>query len=238
MWLAATSLSCIIISCIGFTLHRYLVVVDHYECYCDQHIACDEQKKVRSFLEQYMTTSKAVSLSTVVSALHDQFPYIESVAVQKLPIKTMMVTIRGGHPSFRINNDKILTRQGLVLAEDFFNVSCLKFLPHINIAACLLEEKTKNGFLMSSLLCIPATFFEHFKITWLTMFEMWLHDKRYPQFHMLCTLDNFSKKTMMHHYKTMRGILQKRGTSSKIPLEWVVDMRFQDQIIVFAKKGG
>ncbi len=81
--------------------------------------------------------------------------------------------------------------------------------------------------------------FSAFEVCWNNEHEVWLHDKQHKKFSLLCNAATIPDQKMVRYGNCIKQSLEQRNLFAQARKhQWVADMRFADQIVVFLDRGG
>ncbi|HEV2600708.1 MAG TPA: hypothetical protein VGT41_00285 [Candidatus Babeliales bacterium] len=191
---------------------------------------------------------KQSSMSTVSSpvaqnyqltaAIKQQFSCVKRVATQLLPSGAMRVVIDAVEPVLCVNDTYLLAAESGCISKDLFIPSCIAQLPTIrcavgsgsDIPVALHQCKQK----FSPALC------NTYDVIWQDEFCIRLQDKQETKFSIICSAQCIPDQTCLLQCEQLKKTVFELSDARKAvrDKQWVADVRFNDQIVVYSEKKG
>lgn len=194
---------------------------------------------VNADITNYIETNKEFSKSRSFADLQTQFPYIKSLKIQRsAPAHTDYETI--AHELLvTINNQQVVTDNGLVFNRELFAPRSVKFL--YNIETVHQHSARVPEAFIDSMHAFMPDIVKAYTVTWIDDKEIVLHDKVQPLFFIKCSAKKLpDKQVLATCTRLMQEILQQLSEKKiqKVQQSLIADIRFDKQIILNGYKGG
>ncbi len=226
------------IGCTQIPLQSYIQNVDNQALFFDYFLAQETQQSITRYFKD-ACQNHTVAMSKICVYMKDAFPYINTIAISLLPNRLMHVEIKVHKPQYMVNNTHVLINNGLLAYKEIFTQQIIHTLHHVSIN---LPEENRQYIPQSAQKCLEHVtpyLFNHYKLFWQDAYFVWLCDKKYPCFAILFHQESVPDTELLHHCNSIKQQLIDRGVfDQKNKKIWIADVRFADQIVVYAKKKG
>lgn len=196
------------------------------------------QQEIREYLE-LDPLFKQMSCAQLIAKLQHQFPCIEHGIILKKTCGTLDITLSCCKPWRRINDNLILSHEGAIISATIFNEHLLAEIPTITLASTPEQNVVENEACTLFLQNLSLDVCKQFDITWISKTKSILQDKQQPQFSIMVHNDQQLTDSLLSICDHIKNDLNSKGffkgTRSG---QWFADVRFKNQIIVYAQKKG
>lgn len=179
--------------------------------------------------EQEKVTVPPALLTTLVQ---ETFPAVKAVQVSTGPGSSLRVQVTPHDPVAVLNDKKILTKAGTL-----FNVTDLQDSLVAHLPTIAITQKDKPLLQVSDSCrrfinrCL-GNLAKDYTVMWYDPTRVELKDKKDAQFTVLATHDTNFSEELLQQYERLKEKVKANGKA-----RWYVDVRFKNQMIVFAQKG-
>jgi hypothetical protein len=200
------------------------------------YLTNETEQLIHAYIHAALAQSPS-SLIHLAQGLKEHFPCIQSVTVAHISPQILDLTITPHIPHYAINADMVSTREGTVVAKSLFPSFYTEQLPTVNLSPSM------NPHLFARYAAyLSPLIFEHYRIHWQDESHAWLTDKDNPQFSILFHGASIPDSGILATCAQIKNNLALRGVwerkKKKALPEWIADVRFKNQIVVFARNGG
>lgn len=227
----ALRVSCITIIAIALpcAFMRFLLLPSHKIIVCDWFLS----PVVHTLLTKYQVPKKLFS-SDYIDEILEEIPALRAIQTRIIRFKTLHVIAQGRRPWLKINNQAILTRDGVILPNYFFNNELIESLGYIHADPHSFDMYSVNTELYNFLKNIPQELLSDLRITWHNKTNISIELLQQPRITLIAHYNNKLTEKIMQFLAT---ISQEKGTSKTKKMPLTVDIRFKNQLIVRYKKG-
>ena len=214
-----------------------LFSVDRYVFAFDGLLAPTTQTNIKDFIEKNAAFKRSSS-AVIASELKKTFPCVEMVALELVAPRVLHIDIAATKPLVTINKNQVLVESNKVLDRGFFTVHRIDHLYDVQLAhiPALGEQCTVLTQAVQKLL---PSFFSQYTVMWNDEFELALRDKNMPDFSIICNADTIPDFKVLEHCQQLKNTIVQQGTAGhNVDQQWIADVRFDKQIILFSTKGG
>lgn len=191
------------------------------------------QEEMNLFVQEHQTSG--TKDHRFVADFKKAFSVVDRVTVCKQYNHKTKVQVTPHQPLARVNESHIITRNGRLVQADLFAKSIQESLPKITI----VEKNQKEVQVSSSCLRFVNRFiqklYSDFSVTWFDKTKIELKDKKNTQFSLLAFNETQFDQSIFETYNKLKQEVMGRNSSKK--KRWCVDVRFKNQVLLFAQKG-
>lgn len=162
--------------------------------------------------------------------IQQYFPIITAVQLRYQDNGSMLCRVKAIDPQLIINDSFCLGINGQLYDKNIFSSKTLRTIPSITIQST--EKIESCPYFKDYITKMPLHFFEYFTITWIDHTRIILHDKLSPNHTLLAHYQTDFDDQLLHYYNMAKQAAPKKRALKK---QWVVDVRFKNQIIVAQK---
>jgi len=210
-----------------------------------------QKAKIKDFVFE-LAQKKAQPLHNVCAQLEKRFPSIKSLSLTRDASDNLCIAIGGDKPFFLLNEQFVLTHDGSLFHRVLFEKDSLVGLCRVScrcLETCEYEvlfgneqedhvDKLPSDFLQT-IKQIPEDRFDDYEILCEHKKRWHLKDKAKTNFSILCTDETISDQRLICACNKVKGILVARDSRFERGIRsWVVDARFDGQVVLFRKTGG
>ncbi|MDR3549922.1 MAG: hypothetical protein P4L31_00780 [Candidatus Babeliales bacterium] len=165
------------------------------------------------------------------------FPCIESVNIERTAAGLVYYSIYSAKPIIGINQDWALTDHGQLLFKSCFADHFLNSLHTLQVPSGSVSDALRA--LAPSLSDDLLTAYD---VCWVSDQEIYVKDKTQSHFSLLCNAQTLPDAKHLERCQTIKAELTNNGSFElkkvkNTSSEWVADMRFKNQIIVYFELG-
>jgi len=207
-----------------------------------------QKNKIARYLSEAIAQQE--SLQSVESILRKKFPSIKTMKLLQAGNRKICVFISSIQPRLLINTDLVFAQQ-FVFKKDIFDAQVIGQLERVDFMDIQFLVQSDNdqeqqeciGVLpeqfVSTMESIPHDLFDSHRVLCQDKTRWWLQDRQQGKFLILFNGEQIPGKKYLCACNQIKKALHEQGEfSKKVAQEWVADIRFDDQIILFAKAGG
>lgn len=211
----------------------------------------DQKKSIESFIAKNNSCLNS-SLSVAVKKIKKRFPSVKKVELFSNAQGITTASIESEKPLLKINEHFILVDNGMLLQQKLFDQNYIKDLKHLNFLNSDFISETFDfddmnneyvgkmpGIFLKTALHIPSFLFQKYKITCKSSSKWLLQDKTQKNFFILWNESKIPNESILNVCNEIKkNLVSRKKFLGKKVRDWVADVRFEDQIILFAKAGG
>lgn len=167
-----------------------------------------------------------------LNALQNKFSTIAKIDAAYAHPNAMNCTMYNYRPLLFIN-DSVLLANGVVVDQTLCSDEVLAFLAQVKVSN---QHDLYIPFFLPFVTAFPSSFFDYFTVAWIDHTIIELHDKNNQAFTMIGHYQLNYDGTLYKHYQQVKQQLLAQKISDK--KQWLIDMRFKNQIIVTQRDMG
>lgn len=233
----------VIIASISLRSSYATLLAMHNIVFCiDDHIICKEKHAIIDFIQE-LHTQNATYTSETILLIRQQFPFIESIHIALLANNMMQYTIHVAKPCCTINHELVFTENHTLLNKQIFTPASIQELPVIFVDEVAIQKEQGLHGLQQCIASLPLTLFSDYKVTWMNAMHVRLYDKNEPRFSIVFSADRLPDTRTLAACSSIKqdisslkkNIDKKRGQLNTN--HWAADIRFNNQIVLYAEKG-
>ncbi len=210
---------------IGIMTIRYYSISQHlYVHAIDNYLSESTAQNIEQFVHEQL--AKKPSLTHMAKALKEQFNYLDTIAIHHKMPGIAYASISSCKPLLRINNELVLTNNGLITDGTIFSESPrvnLKVIDHANI-------NNQIEHFIAAINNFHPTIWTDYYIEWHDHAAVYLYDSHESNFCILAHAEMLIDQKLLTFLSSVKKILNKK--KSKNQRGWIADVRFKNQIIV------
>ncbi len=219
----------------GVAIHSIWTLLFRFTAYTieiDQSFSPVVQANIRDFIQNTPSFTTA-SLTTLNQQIKKKFPCIEYVTAERYAPGIAHIQIKTAKPLVYINDSMIVAQDGSYVSKDLFTAAALKK----TIALTCTELSTNTT--ISPALAQSVRFFlnplvQQYAITWHNDHTTVLGNKQEPWFTIICNTTPIPSDALLIQCEQIKQKL----ITTKSNNNWIADIRFHNQIVVYNKKKG
>ncbi len=217
------------------TVYKKVSSIQSYRFCIDQQVSVLVQQRMKDFIADEQTNK--FPFRCLAQAVHEEFPCVESVTVHRRVPGCLDVKITVSSPTIILNNNSLLLANGVIVSKDIFAKTASKKLHNVDVPS-LQSIEDKALFIKRHLAQLSDAIFKMYRVELRDNFHALLHDKKQNKFSVLFNKDVELSEKKLAQCKRLKQRLEDRDVFISQPRErWVVDIRFKDQIVLYARKG-
>lgn len=213
-------------------LGAYLFCVKRYHIVVDPVCSPNMHHVINSHITNI--PGHAFSAPAVFQQLKAKFPTINRFSTQLLPSGTMYCQVDADKPLVTINERSIITKSGIVGDSSLYATHRVARLYNIHCDA----PQTLDVHSARCIEQIPVAILSRYHVQWISECELVLQDKNDPTFSIMCTAHMLPDVSMIDQCRLCKDACAAQGPSRRMQLSWIADVRFNQQIVIYAQKGG
>lgn len=232
-----------IMTCAGlYTSYATLFAVHNLVFCIDDHITDTEKHSIMALIHTLHERETAHIYDNMLP-IRQQFPFIESIAITLLPNNIMQYTIHAAKPCCIVNQELAFTHNNTLVNKQIFTPTHIQNLPAIFIDEIALQKEQDLCGLQDCITNLLPSLFAEYTVAWYSPIHMRLYDKSQPQFSIIFSADHLPDTRTISACTTLKQNLPppKRNRFTKNRQSnngnWAADIRFNNQIILYADKG-
>jgi len=223
---------------IGYNSYRILFIPSDYTLETNSILSTQAIEQINNFIEQNIDFKNSLSLKKIASSLKEEFACIKRVAIRQLPTKKLHIQLSTYKPLFRLNNDCILLKSGIIEPLHSFNPQSIDKLQCITVHNSAINKHQLSSPCYTCLTNCSPSVFESFDFTWNNETELILHDKKQRRFSILGDINTLTDQQKLKLYTTLQHqIMNRNDYALNKGKKWIADFRFDNQIIIFSRGG-
>lgn len=234
--------SLILIAGVGIRAYTSLCAVHNLVFCIDDQITCEEKHAIMNFIHGLHEQDTSYSWNSVLP-IRQQFPFIESLHIILLPNHMLQYTIQVAKPCCMINQELVFTKNSTLVHKQVFTSASIQHLPTIFVDEIALQKEQGLYGFPQCIAKLSQTLFVDYKVTWINAMHVRLYDKNQPEFSIIFSTDRLPDahiltactaiKQDILSLKKNTGERKRRSNVSN----WAADIRFNNQIVLYAEKG-
>jgi hypothetical protein len=194
-------------------------------------------KKIHDRLISFAREQEKVSTSPALLSeiIKESFPAVKKVKIHSCPDGKITVTVIPYSPLAVVNQEHLLTRLGTLINADDIKSEQVKHLP-----ALVILQKDKAPLQVCTdcrrfISRLERMVYKDYAITWFDKNRVELKDKQEKRFTLLASNQTVFSDALFAQYKKLKQEVGRSKTG--VHKHWYVDVRFKNQIVLFAQKG-
>ena len=213
-----------------FSINQVTVL---YESPCSVDLAQD--------IDAFLIADKHSSYPLLAQKLKENFPAITHVSFQTVPAQMCVAEVTLSEPQVRLNDHKLLCANGslmplhMVEPKTIVTVPAVQFDTSQQITSLTMQEK-KWLCELAPIMC------QSYKVIWHDAYQIELIDKQEPWFEITTNIFVKPIDTLIKHCNEIKQKVKNERLASikkeQKNSHYIADIRFENQIIISAHKGG
>lgn len=204
------------------------------------------------FVEQAVVREQ-MPLRKLADAVQKSFGHCSRITCRQKPSGLVQVAVDVDDPFFIVNEDLVLTEQGRLVPRDFFADESLVSLPRMRYTAASVAMPVISPALHTFLQQMPSALLAQHLIEYLSDEEVWLVHNEHegaaeassvpaqpvtPAY--VCSVaTRFDEPLLGRCAQVVADLEQQQAlTKKKARTAWVLDLRFDKQVILYPRMGG
>ena len=194
-------------------------------------LSSSTSKKLNSFFKKQGRKYEHASL--FCAALQQEFPVLKAVTCEQKNSKKVMITVTCARPLFVVNEGTVLTELEKEVPASVYAPELVATLAHFTVA----QYEPGSGLSQDCILYVkglPTTLTNLYDVEWVDDSLIKFHDKQYPEIMVLGCAETHGERLLHYSCDVLKMALLERKPSRKGRKDdWVIDMRFKGQVVVF-----
>ncbi len=232
-----SSILSVIILGLGFKLFcSYVFAVQECNVSIDPCISHSAQQEITACIKDL--TDEHVSAKNIIAQLQQQFPFIKSVSIAYVPCGITDIELAVYKPRVLINNQRVLTCNDKLVDKNVFTNYQNKQLIAIATQSDN-QDDAKLTMLKQYCVQLPTSVFDVYDLCYVDDAHAWLHDKKQTSFSILFNDTSMpSEKVLQYCAQIKNDLISRRTFEAKKNKQWIADIRFKNQIVLYSTQGG
>ena len=172
--------------------------------------------------------------SHLTEILKDAFSVVFAAEVHRIKSGMFVIGLKTDMPLFRVNNSLVITENFMVVKSDYYSSSFLEKIPSVTIAQSSLTPSISQE-CKSFLLGLSEKFLARYNVSWHDATTIICTSKTDERISLIASAETFLTDTLLERCDQVCGTLNESQKNKK--LRWCFDLRFKDQIVLFAERG-
>lgn len=212
-------------------IHYQLNTNADYLIVFDSLLSQDLQERIHTSIND----SWKMEPSALCAEIKKQFPMIKDIVYQCKHKKKVIFKVYTYRPIFVLNNTSVLLESGVIEDKKSYIDSCINDLYHIALNYC--QNNMCTASCISWLDQNAFTIFDYFNVQWVDATTIVLSDKNSSDFKVLCDEQTKICHTLVKSCFQLKNTLKKTAPIIRGQHYWVADIRFDNQIVLYCKRG-
>ncbi len=193
-------------------------------------------KDISQFIHEKIDYKKN-SLKNIAQQIKTQFPYIKHVSITQIP-KILLIDLQILEPRFAINEGYVLLDLNRIESSEVFKKNIVSELPSVKIDTFTDNSEQLDPLCYESLNVIPEELRVNYSCYLRNNHEILFTHKKQPQFVILADLHSVNNLQKLNLCNKVKHEMELRKSfTPKMSTKWIVDIRFDNQVIVFSRGG-
>lgn len=206
----------------------FLCSISDYNLHIDSRLAHDEQDAITKSIKEWgMRNSFGSSFN---SHLFHSFPYIDILTARLLPQGLMYCTVTAQKPEWNINETLLLLADRSIVNASLYQDSITQELP-----ALLVPKVQDINELIPVISLIPQKLAQGYALTVYHENDIVLVDRQHQNFSIRIDQENIKQFNPDQCNRIKEDLIERKLLSPR--RRWVVDARFNNQLVVRSFKG-
>ncbi len=212
---------------LGYVLHAAFAI---RECsvFLDPALSSHTHNIVKQSIQSWC--ADGMGLGRLVAATKNNFPFLTMVSARLVPCGHALVTCYGGKARCRVGDSLVLLESGVLAGQHVFEQGVAD-LPQVHVAQWCIGREGMPARLPQFLNRIDSALLAQYNITWRGDHDIEFCEHGSDGFTVLTSADRGIDATLLDKCRSVQEKLSDRSAE-----KWVADVRFRDQIIVFAER--
>lgn len=232
----------LIVSCIGIRACYATLFAMHNLVFCiDDQITLTEKYALMNFI--HALHEHTTHVSDTILPIQQQFPFVTSIAITRLPNNILQYTIHTAEPCCIVNQELAFTKNNTLVHRNIFTPTALQNLPTMLVDEVALQKEHGLDRFQQCVAELPRDLFADYKIAWFNPMHLRLYTKNQSDFSIIFSVDHLPDERTITACTSIKQSLppakknryEKKGQSNTS--NWAADIRFNNQIVLYAEKG-
>jgi len=219
-------------------LDRDLSYARDYSFVFDRRLSSCAQRAIAGATSHSIKMAQATP-NQLITQLHKEFDFIKNVAIFTIPGSRAIAKIAAHKPLCLLGDDLALLSNGASIDRELLTEPTIAQTPHVAVHDWFAGDAGIPAPLAPFLKILGPQRLGEFNVTWYGDHEVVLTDKQTPTFSLVIEANRQLNDTLFAAGATVKELLAARGILGgprKRP--WAADLRFKNQVIVYAGKRG
>lgn len=218
---------------------NYVFSIDGCSCNFDNIISSSYKNKIFNFVNLNQEL-KDCSLKNISEKIQDNFCVIKNLELSHAANGILSLNICSFEPKFILNEDYVLAENKAIFEKNLFCKKALEncdqvSLKNLDFGSIDLKTGVTDG-CKNMIFSLSKKYFQEYEITRESDSNSYLIDKTNKNFSILFNDYVLPDDRLLAYCLYIKNELNFRGEfNRKVPKNWIVDIRFKDQIVVVSK---
>lgn len=219
-----------------FSVRHYVYTINHHIIITDPSLSANVTSAIHTLIDRATTYNPA----QIVEKIYAHVPVVQAIHITNVPGNRQRVEITAQAPLYSINEQWVLTNKHELVFHDVYSPACLATLPRLTVhdwdahAPALCADLLKTLYACRSF----ENLYHHYNFVWHHTVDAWLYDKHDPFFAIRFNALTLPTAPLIELCTTIKKEIKEQSPSQYKGMHYVIaDIRFADQIIMYAKKG-
>jgi len=219
-------------------IDRDLSYARDYSFVFDRKLSSQAQRAIAGATSSAIKTAQAAP-SQLIEQLHKQFDFIKNIAVFTIPGSRAIAKIAAHKPLCLLDNNLALLSNGKTIDQQLLATPTIAQTPHVAVEDWFAGDGGIPARLAPFLKALGQERMNSFNVTWHGDHEVVLTPKETPTFCLVIEAREDVTNTLLAAGTTVKELLAARGIlGGPRKRSWAADLRFKNQVIVYAGKRG
>lgn len=174
----------------------------------------------------------------IVAQIQQDCPIVNKTGVRYLADGSIHIAVSVAQPALLLDDDKIITRTGLLYDADLFTVGVRAELPMIRCVRSAETIKDEDA-LLQCVGTVKEDFFKEYNLIWRNRHHVEVSKKDQKDISLLVRSEMLNENQTSKTISTLfEKLLSNEKICSKKNVQWIADARFDHQIILSQVKKG
>jgi hypothetical protein len=198
-------------------------------------LAVEEQCAIETLLITLHAHTECTAQSCITQ-VQAQFPYLSHGTVSFEPGAQTVYTFEACKPVCLVNGAYLLFYNGVAMRKDILRASVYTHVPVICVDQELLHNSLAMRAVAHAMVNVEPTIAQSYTMLWHTLYAGFITVPFDPPFQIMFDVAHVPTTPLLAHCTTIYREL----SDTQVPDrgEWIADIRFNNQIIVYRGKGG
>jgi|GEM_PF-6000548 len=198
-------------------------------------LALEEQCAIETLLTT-LHAHEGCTTQSCITQVQTQFPYLAHGTVSFEPGSQTVYTFETFKPVCLVNDAYLLFYHGVIMRRDVLSTAACARIPLIRVDQGLLHDSRAMRAVAHAMVGVEPTIAQSYIMQWQTLYASFITVPFDPPFKIMFDIAHVPTAPLLAHCTAIYCEL----SDTQVPLagEWIADIRFNNQIIVYRGKGG
>jgi hypothetical protein len=170
----------------------------------------------------------------IVASVTKTFSCIDDISIHHCAPGVIHCDVTSVHPLIQVNDARVVSDSGALLAPDCFSPMLLKTLHTMRVDNLNNEQRMPESFVVAIKALIPSLL-DTYEARWIDDKKMILQEKLTPHFSVVCNAQTVPNEQVLAYCQRLKDeTYAKYASSKKVSKmqQWSADIRFEHQIVL------